>query len=194
MLRHTHNQDGFTLIEAIVATFLFATVVTSILSVYMSTIKVNRKTNVIRSASENARFIEESMSKEIQNGQIDYYNPVSPCSTTLTSPSTTLGIVNVNGDHLCFYLGDNSGFSSSSGTNLWLIKNNLSAVRVNSSNVSVTNLNFYISPTFNPYTAGSHYQPRVTIVANITSSSGSQDSVTIPIQTTISIPVYDIAP
>ncbi len=187
------NQHGFTLIEAIVATFLFATVVTSILSVYLSTIRVNRKTNIIRSASENARFIEESMSKEIRNGQIDYYNPVSPCSTSLSSPSTMLGIVNVAGDHLCFYLGDNSGFSSPSGTNLWLIKNNLSAVKVNSANITITNLKFYISPTFNPYTAGSHFQPRVTIAADVNSTSGSQDAITIPIQTTISIPAYDIA-
>ncbi|MEK7075997.1 MAG: hypothetical protein AAB948_04365, partial [Patescibacteria group bacterium] len=96
-------------------------------------------------------------------------------------------------EHLCFYLGDASGLSSSNGTNLWLIKNNLLAVKVNSSNVTINNLVFYVSPTYNPYSTGSNAQPRVTIMGNVTATSGSQDTITIPIQATVSIPIYDIS-
>lgn len=194
MRANKENQQGFTLIEAIVATFLFAISVTSIINVYLSTVKINRRTDVIRTASENARYILESMSKEIANGQIDYYNAVSPCSTSISSPSDTLAIINADNDHLCFYLGDSNGIASTSGTNLWLIKNNYAAVKVNSAGVYVNNLQFYVAPTYNPYTAGSKIMPRVTITGQVKASSGSQDNVIVPIETTISIPAYDIAP
>ncbi|MHB8871447.1 MAG: PilW family protein [Candidatus Doudnabacteria bacterium] len=188
------NQKGFTLIEAIVATALFAVTVSSIMGVYLSTLKINRRTDVIRSASENARYITGFITKEVRNGQIDYYGPWNaPCSGTISSSASSLSLVNTDNEHLCFYLGDGAGFSSSSGTNLWLIKNNLAAVKVNSNNVSINNLVFYVSPTYNPYSTGSNAQPRVTIMGNVTATSGSQDTITIPIQATVSIPSYDIS-
>ncbi len=194
MLDLKQNQKGFTLIEAIVATALFAVTVSSIMGVYLSTLKINRRTDVIRSASENARYITGFLTKEIRNGQIDYYGPWnSPCSGIISAPANSLSLVNTDNEHLCFYLGDASGLSSSNGTNLWLIKNNLLAVKVNSSNVTINNLVFYVSPTYNPYSTGSNAQPRVTIMGNVTATSGSQDTITIPIQATVSIPIYDIS-
>ena len=157
-------------------------------------IKINRRTDVIRSASENTRYITGFLTKEIRNGQIDYYGPWnSPCSGIISAPANSLSLVNTDNEHLCFYLGDASGLSSSNGTNLWLIKNNLLAVKVNSSNVTINNLVFYVSPTYNPYSTGSNAQPRVTIMGNVTATSGSQDTITIPIQATVSIPIYDIS-
>lgn len=201
MLARPENQRGFTLIEAIVAAALFAVTVSSIVGVYLSTLKVNRRTDVIRSAAENARYLTEYMTKEIRNGQIDYFGPaISPCTTNQVSPSNSLEIINTDGDKICFYLGDNSGLLSASGKNLWMAKNNLQAVKLNSSNVYVNNLNFYVSPTFNPYNSGSTIQPRVTIVGSVQAVSGSQDqstmynNITIPIETSISLPAYDIAP
>ncbi|GAC1413094.1 MAG: hypothetical protein NVSMB66_4090 [Candidatus Doudnabacteria bacterium] len=191
---HKQSQKGFSLIEAIVATALFAVTVLSIIGVYLSTVGINRRTDVIRTASENARYLNTYLTKEIRNGQIDYYGPVkSPCSTTLSPSANWLAIINSDGDHLCFYLGDFSGGISSNGTNLWLIKNNFPSLKVNSNNVSIQNLTFYISPAINPYTAGTIIEPRVTFTANIQSTSGSQDSVIIPIESSVSIPAYDVA-
>ncbi|MDB4939860.1 MAG: hypothetical protein JWO40_285 [Candidatus Doudnabacteria bacterium] len=191
--QHLKSERGFTLIEALVATALFAVTVSSIVGVYLSTIKINRRTDVIRSASENARYLTEYLAKEIKNGAIDYASAVSPCTSLPTTSSSSLAIVNVDGDRLCFYLGDNSGLISSIGQNLWLEKNNLAPLKVNSANVSISNLIFYVSPTYDPYLAGSTVQPRVTFTANVKSTSGSQDSVVIPIESSITIPVYDIA-
>ncbi len=186
------GQQAFTLIEALVATFLFAVVLSSIMNVYLSTVKINRKTDLIRTASENARYISESISKEVRNGNIDYYSASSPCSTNLQSPNISLAIVNVDNDRFCYYQGDNVGSISSSGSNLWLVKNTFAATKVNSPGTLINNLQFYISPLYNPYTSGSRIQPRVTISASVTTTSGSQDTITIPIQTTISIPAYAI--
>lgn len=188
------NQRGFTLIEAIVATSIFAFAMVSIIGVYLSTVRINRRTDLIRTASENVRFISEYLSKEIRNGQLNYFGPASsPCVVPpFTSPSNTLSIVNVDGERLCFYLGTASGLVSSAGPHLWLIKNNLAAVKINSSNVSITSLNFYVSPTANPYSASLKVQPRVSLIGTLKANSSTQDNVTMPIQTTISIPVYDL--
>ena len=187
-------QQGFTLIEALVATFLFAIVMASVTDVYLSTVKVNRRTDTIRTASESARFIVESMTKEIRNGQIDYFTAISPCSNVPASPAYSLAILSSENDRICFFVGNNNGQLSSSGTSLWLVKNNLSPVKVNGTGVNINGLKFYVAPTYNPYNTGSNISPRVTIAGSVQVTSGGQDNVVIPIQTTISIPVYDIAP
>jgi prepilin-type N-terminal cleavage/methylation domain-containing protein len=187
------QQAGFTLIEAVVASALFAITVSSILGVYLSTIKLNRRTDVIRTASENARFITEYLSREIKNGQMDYNGPVrGPCTAIPAASANSLSIINVDGDHICFFLGDDSGSITSAGRNLWAEKNNLPAYKINSGNVQVLNLIFYSSPAFNPYTSGSTVQPRVTFTANIRSTSGNQDNVIIPIESSVTIPAYDV--
>jgi type II secretory pathway pseudopilin PulG len=183
------TQKGFTLIEAIVATALFVFVVISVINVYLYTVKANRRADVLRTASESSRFISEFLTKEIRNGQVDYFGPAqAPCSTTSTSGSN-LAILNVDGDHECFYL---------SGTNLLVAKNAggqlLSPVQLNDARVKVLNLYFYVAPGFNPYTSGSRTEPQVTMIGQIQVTSGSQDTITLPMQTTISIPRYDIQP
>ncbi len=190
----TAKQRGFTLIESVVATSLFVVAMVSIIGVYLSTVKINRRTDLIRTASENSRFIAEFLSKEIRNGQINYTGPAnSPCTLPpFTSPSYTFSMINVDGDRLCFFLGTDAGLVSATGPNLWLIKNNLGMVKVNSTNVQITKLNFYVSPTANPYSASLKVQPRVSVVGTLKATSGAQDNVTMPIQTSISIPVYDL--
>ena len=68
----TTNQNGFTLIEAVVATSVFAFLVTSILGVYMATVQLDSETRAQRAVAQNARFIMEFLAKEIRNGTIDY--------------------------------------------------------------------------------------------------------------------------
>ena len=51
------HEKGFTLIEAIVATALFAFVVSSIAGVYLSTFQLDRRTRAQRAVSQNARYI-----------------------------------------------------------------------------------------------------------------------------------------
>lgn len=187
--KNKSGQSGFTLVEAIVATALFAFAVTSIIGVYIFTVRVNRRTDTIRSASENARFISEFLTKEIRNGQIDYSNPIAPCPALLSNPGTTLAVVNIDGDHECFSL---------SGTNLVYAKNAggvlLAPVQLNDPKIKISGLQFYISPTCNPYSAGAKTEPTVTINAQVQANPDPQDNIILPIQTTISIPKYDFAP
>jgi hypothetical protein len=207
MMPRRKNQLGFTMIEAIVATFLFTITMSSIMGVYLSTIKLHRKADAVRKATEHARFISESMSKEIRNGVIDWEEPkplnvASFCGgAPSTNPDYRLSIINVDGDRLCYYLGDNNGFLSASGSALWLIKNDLDAVRLTSIEVKIKFFRIYVNPLENPYcndppacsSIGTDVQPRVTIVANIESVSDPKNVVAVPIQTTINLPIYDFA-
>jgi len=184
------NEKGFTLIEAIVAAAIFATAVVSIVDVYTSTVRLNRKTDGQRKASENARYITEYLSKEIRNGQVDYFGPtVSPCTTNFAYSARTLGLVNTDNVHLCFYMGDDAGLVSSSGTNLWLIKGNAGPYKINSDDVTTTNIIFFTSPQANPYTTQSAIQPRVTITGTVTAKA---TGATSNFETTVTIPAYDI--
>ena len=189
--RGQRTQRGFTLIEAIVATALFTVLVGAVINVYLYTVKLNRRTTSVRAVSENSIFISEFLSKEIRNGQVDYGlngSVPSPCSSLPTS-GASLAIYNVTGDHDCFYLsGSNLMLAKSAGGSL------LTPVQVNDSRVKILSLSFSVAPTCNPYTSGAQTEPQVTINAQIQSNIDSQDLVTLPLQTTISIPRYDITP
>src|SRR5438105_3009862 len=92
------SQQGFTLIEALVATFIFAIVITAVMDIYNSTLKTNRRTDSIRLAAENVRYITEFLSKEIRNGRVDYAGPyIYVCTSASISRtgSTSLQIINV---------------------------------------------------------------------------------------------------
>src|SRR6185436_19309143 len=65
-------QSGFTLVEAVVATAVFAFVMSSIVAVYISTLQLDRKTRSLRNVNQSARFITEFLTKEIRNGSINY--------------------------------------------------------------------------------------------------------------------------
>jgi Tfp pilus assembly protein PilV len=102
MFRNIHQkQRGFTIMEALVATFLFSITMSSIVGIYLSTIKLHRRANAIRTVTENVRYISESMSKEIRNGNIDWAEP-KPASadvacgrTPVANPDWRIAIVNV---------------------------------------------------------------------------------------------------
>ena len=197
------SQQGFTLMESLVATALFTVVVSAIVTIYISTVRIQRRANAIRIASENARYISEFMSKEIRNGNFDYYGPrAGSCAAPGSlSPDYQIPIVNVDNERICFYLGDNNGAISASGKNLWIARGSLAQnQRLNGDNVTVESFRVYLTPSQNPYCndppgcseVGSTIQPRVTFVASIKASPDPQNSITIPLQTTISIPAYDI--
>jgi len=190
------NQQGFTLVEALVATALFVVVMASVVGTYLYTVKINRRTDVIRTANENARFIVEFITKEVRNGQIDYTGPVATGCSLIPGNGSSLALVNVDGDHECFAVsGNNLLFTKQVGGATGTL---LPAVQLNDAKTQVKNLKFYISPAVDVYTTSTTTQPTVTIIGSLVISAPGQaanaqnvDSVTIPIETTVSIPKYD---
>ena len=176
-MRQDLRQSGFTLAEAVVATAVFAFVVTSILGVYMSTLKLDTRTRALRAVSSNARFVMEFLAKEVTNGRIDYASyPGASASST-----TDLYLINQLNESEHIYL---------SGTDLVLAKS-AGSTNLNSNNVKVTNLKFYASPLGDPLTTAKTYneQPHVTVVIELTSTS-ARDPAKIDLESTYSEMYY----
>jgi type II secretory pathway pseudopilin PulG len=172
------RQTGFTLIEAVVATAVFAFAIASALGVYMATIRLDTKSRAERSVQQNARFIMDYFAKEIRNGSIDY---------TSINDADTLSVVNQLDQQEVFEWG---------GLNnpvLTLNKSGLGTTNLNSSDVRVTNLRFYLHPSENPFILANdeHVQPHVTVVMTIQSvNTKAIESSTINLQSTFAVREY----
>jgi type II secretory pathway pseudopilin PulG len=173
-------QKGFTLIEAVVATSVFAFVVTSVLGVYLSTLQVDAKTRAQRAVAQNARFIMEFVGKEVRNGDIDY----AAYGGGQANSTNEIFIRNQLDEAERIYL---------SGTNLALAKP-IGTTVLNSSGVRVTDAKFYVSPSQNPLTPAklANQQPSVTVVLELTSNfgNGAGDVVVLNIQSTFTVRSY----
>lgn len=82
------KNKGFTLIELLVAMAVFGMVVVAMSTTAVSVLKSQRKGFALQNIQENARYILESMSKEIRMSEI----------VTSTGNFTDLSITNVDGD------------------------------------------------------------------------------------------------
>lgn len=128
-------EKGFTLMEIMVATVLFAIVFSSMLGLFNYVLKINRRTEALRQASQGARDFVEFLAKEIRNGQIDYYVSTGAYTGKINSSSSVpcgpagnvgdtvkptdlptyglednkLGIINTDNVQECFYYGKADG-------------------------------------------------------------------------------------
>lgn len=119
------NNFGFTLMEIMVATMLFAIITVSLLSLFNYVLKINRRSEALRQSSQGMRNFMEFLVKEIRNGQIDYYasggnytSGVGPCNPPGTSGNPVtgaktyylkenkLGLINSDNVQECFYYAD----------------------------------------------------------------------------------------
>ena len=173
----TKSQNfGFTLIEAIVATAVFAFAMSAILGSFLSVMRINAKTRSIRTVEENARFITEFFTREIRNGVIDFgasgYNHTIPSQGRVG----TLYLINRN--------GETERFSAVSGV-IQLVKAGASTT-LSGSDVIIPALNFYIRPT----TQGN--QELVTFSFQISSNLGSNvaDKSSLTIQSSVAARDY----
>lgn len=118
---------GFTIMEIIVATTIFALVTVGLLSLFTYTLKINRKTESLRQATQGVRNFMEFIAKEVRNGQIDYYvikgatnaealSSGSPCrhpafagGNSYNAKENKLGIITDDGLRECIYFGKEDG-------------------------------------------------------------------------------------
>ncbi len=183
--------QGFTLMEIVVSTTIFAVTVTLMLSLFNYTLKINRRVQSLRQISQGTRNFTEVLAREIRNGQIDYSSVLPGCTNNYGSATnSSLGLITKDGDRQCF---------SISGTDLVLNKSvsgNTFTENVNPTNFRVKSgsMHFIVRPTTDPYAAVyPGIQPFVTITAVFEVQLSPNDPIiSIPYQTTISTDVYDV--
>lgn len=134
------NMAGFTLMEILVATTVFAIVVAALMSMFNYTLKINRRSESLRQATQGMRDLIELLAKEVRSGQIDYGvlggqaqnvanyplgactaptvgssgNPI-PVGDTYTQQSNKFAILTSGGDYECFFLAEGPGNSDGPG-------------------------------------------------------------------------------
>ena len=66
------GSAGFTLMEIVVSTTIFAFVSVAMMALFNYTLKINRRSEALRQATQGMRNFVEYLVKEIRNGEIDY--------------------------------------------------------------------------------------------------------------------------
>lgn len=159
-----NNIRGFTLIEMLVAVFMFSVVMAVASGFFAKTMVLQRRLFLMQQVQENVNFVLESMAREIRVGHI--------CELqTLCQSGTVLNLEHpVNGSIQYSLLGDQ----------VQRIEDGTATI-ISSSAVKFTRLNFLISGIEN----FDGKQPRVTIILRARATSGDQFSE-INAQTTVS--------
>jgi len=213
---------GFTLMEIVVATTIFAIVVSALMSLFNQTLKINRKSEALRQATQGMRSFVEFLVKEVRNGQINYFivngsvipspsSPIGPCvspgfldTPTYSEKENKLGIIGSTGEEECVYFGDELGnplplgtFKAPAGSNYTLVLERSSGIKkiINPSNFRIESLMFLIRPIKDPYTSNgglSEVQPFVNIDIKFVAELPTGEKVPIYYQTTVSTNKYDI--
>lgn len=181
------RTDGFTLIEAVTSTAVFAFFIASLLGVYLSTLRLDSRTRAQRAVSDNARFIMEFLAKEVRNGRIDYNAPA--CGGNVAT-QTQLCLINQDGESERISAANTAALITGNGTDLVLEKDTGSS-SLNSASVRITKLKFLVAPAIDPLTPAkaANEQPRVTVVMEI-KAFGSREPVKINVQSTFSENYY----
>lgn len=174
------DHKGFTLIEAVVATAVFAFVIVSVLGVYLATLQLDSRTRAQRAVTQNARFIMEYLAKEVRNGRVDY----GAYSGGNASNINELFIRNQLDESERIFI---------SNQNLILAKGG-DSTNLNSSEVKVSDVKFIVSPLVEPYTPAknANVQPHVTVIMKLSANLGNrqQDQSAINLQSTFSTRYY----
>lgn len=193
-----NHQVGFTLIEIIVSTAIFVTVVSAMLVLFNYTLQINRRVQALREVVQGTRNFTETITREIRNGRIDYSSWTPECDATnyTQTVNQSLAILTKSGDKLCFYFDGNDQLSIKKQTPT----GETFATIFNSTKFGVTKsiFSFTVRPMTDPNQLDPNtkqypqIQPFVIISARFTLNDGSNKPTTIDYQTTISTDAYDI--
>lgn len=209
------NNHGFTLVELLVATFIFGLLVFAIAGIYISFNNSQLRASVEQQLLNDTQYAIDVMAKEIRNSAIVNFPGNITCSVLETAV--------VGGVPDCIILERNDGQSvafirhntpSTGEFRLYYLLLNCNdtytycdpidpssptdlgeAVPILSpeiNNTNITELDFVIQPQFNPYISGGpNQQPKVTINMTTAYISDNQVSkVSHVFQTTVSSRIY----
>ncbi len=170
---HSKNQDGFTIIEVIVSSFVFSIMAIAVVAVFFGVINLERRSFAAQKIQENGQFILELMAREIRVSRIQ--NQDSNCTlTALTITHPINGVVTYSLENGILYRTANDPVT---GAN---VKTELS-----STEISFPRLNFCVNGS-NPT---DQQQTRVAILSAIENTKGREKFI-FNIQTTITTRDY----
>lgn len=170
------SEQGFSLMEMLIATSVFVVVSMASLAIYSATLKAGRQTMALTRVQQDTQLIMQVLAKKIRSSAVNYeYTNYAPA---VVNPEDELALIDELGDQYVF---------KKSGTTLTVAINNGAEKIIPAENVVIDDLKFFINPTTNPFGSLSTppiSQPYVTISLTISSSKG-QENASLTVQETV---------
>jgi prepilin-type N-terminal cleavage/methylation domain-containing protein len=175
-------QSGFTLVEMIVAVFIFSLVMVAATAALATTINANRRAQGSQNVMTNLNFTLDAMTRAIRTG-------TKYCGTSACSPGdSSFSFTDTNGHILTYRLtqNDDRGTIERSDSSL----NAGAFVPLTAPEVNITTLGFYESGE-NTYVNGDTEQPHVLVIIRGTAGETQKTAVAFDIETMITQRILD---
>lgn len=169
-----YASRGFTLVEMIVALFIFSVVMVVSTGALVSIIEANRKAQSVKSVMNNVSFAVDSMMRNLRVGTGYEPGPQSACSG---NGASSLTFTDVDGRQVRYRLSANQ-IERSIDSGMWLA--------MTAPEVSIERLCFYVDGT----SSGDAQQPRVLILVGGVAGQGRSETP-FDIQTLVSQRILD---
>ena len=165
ILNFKKSQEGFTIVEVIVTSFVFSIIALAVSAIFVQTLSLQRRASTSQKIQDNAIFVLESMSRDIRVSRV--VDQESPNCT-----ANTLTIIHpVKGD-VVFRLNNGAIEKSQAGGPF---------VAISGSDVRFTRFNFCVTGS----TFTDNRTPRIAILTTIENVSG-REVLEVNLQTTVS--------
>jgi prepilin-type N-terminal cleavage/methylation domain-containing protein len=196
--RRKRIARGFTLMELLVVTSIFSTVVLMASDIFLLANRTERRVFGSARVQADARFAMEAMVREIRTGKIDY-DYYKTRGTPVTMPDKELALIGSDGYPIRFTLSSSASQCANAKSSPCLlvttvdpsVPNNPPTITetITPQDETIQTLKFYVTPmadpsVFSPLTGtyASNVQPRVTIllvVKSINDKLGDQSVVSV---------------
>lgn len=190
--KNKNSEKGFTLIEIMVASTLFVTVMLIISGSIVSVFSANQKSKTLRSVMDNLNLTMESMTRTIRFGRNYNCGSVLPLTTPNNCPSgsNTFSITKIDGSTVTYSLSSGRIVRREAGVDYFLT----------SPDVSITSLLFKVEGA-GPYISGvgvtcasditGNYCKQPKVIISVVGNVGSKSASSFSLQTTISQRSFD---
>ncbi len=180
-MKNIKKQEGFTLVEILMATAIFAIASLIICGIFINASNLQSQVSNYQKLQNDGRYIIEKIAKELRAKDVILIYPSD-------NPTSTLS----------FYTdeaGNNISIYFDSSTQSLIYKKNTDSAPLNSSDILVKRAKFFIYPTLDPFNTNSasttpDIQPRITLLLDIANISTPKYQKELIIQTTISSRIY----
>lgn len=187
MKNFINKNPGFSLIEILVTIGLFALVMTISSAIFINVNNLEQQTSNMAKLQNEGRYMLEKMGKEIRGRELDY----EAMKAEIQSTGETKTLVFKSDEYgETYMLSFNQADSSIEITSVSGLGDQ-SQANLNSSEVTVDQFKFIITPVAAPDSANPTVQPRVTIMMVIKNKNAPEKyRKTLTLQTTISSKIY----
>jgi prepilin-type N-terminal cleavage/methylation domain-containing protein len=191
-MRYRASQPkGFTLIEVLVSTAIFTTVMVMALGALLAMSESDRKAQTLKSVINNLNFSLDAISRSMRTG-VNYHCDVSQLPVTAprdctqsSSGASSVAFLSAEGQTVKYCRG-NGSICSDSGTAELVSKNNGAYAPLTSSEVTITNLQFYVAGATDPL-----LQPHTVILLSGKVQVSVSQTSSFDLQTSVTQRLYD---